>query len=108
MLTLAGLWSKTRESLLGDTIKPKPTGDLAYRVLLENDKLKDTELTKITSKAQVCLWVGPECHAIYYPLKNNTVSNIVLLVPDNLPEDVRRASGDLDEMREIFTAWEPR
>lgn len=45
---------------------------------------------------------------MYYPLKNNTLLNVVLLVPDNLPEAVAKAPGDLEEMHEIFKDWDPR
>jgi salicylate hydroxylase len=34
--------------------------------------------------------------------------NLVLLVPDNLPEGVAKASGDIGEMHEIFNGWDPR
>ena len=34
--------------------------------------------------------------------------NIVLLVPDNLPEAVAKAPGDVEEMNEIFKNWDPR
>jgi len=34
--------------------------------------------------------------------------NIVLLVPDNLPEAVAKAPGDIEEMHEIFKNWDPR
>lgn len=33
--------------------------------------------------------------------------NIVLLVPDNLPEDVSKQAGEISEMRELFTKWDP-
>jgi len=33
--------------------------------------------------------------------------NIVLLVPDDLPADVARKPGSLDEMRALFTSWDP-
>jgi salicylate hydroxylase len=35
------------------------------------------------------------------------MSNMVLLAPDNLPPDVARAPGDIDEMRAIFKDWDP-
>lgn len=54
------------------------------------------------------LWAGPGCHAICYPLKGNSLINIVLLAPDNLPEGVARAAGDLDEMLDVFRDWDPR
>lgn len=87
---------------------PLPTGDLAYRILLRREDIKDKDLREFTSIPRVCLWVGPECHVMYYPLKNNSLLNIVLLVPDNLPEEVAKAPGDLAEMATIFENWDPR
>lgn len=93
--------------MLGYTASPTPTGDLAYRIVLNFDQVKDPEVLRFLSKPQVHLWAGPDCHAIYYPLRNNTMCNIVLLVPDNLPENVARAPGSIDEMKEIFRNWVP-
>lgn len=76
--------------------------------MLRVEDIDDQELREFASIPRVCLWVGPGCHAIYYPLKNNTMLNIVLLVPDNLPEAVAKAPGDLEEMHEIFKSWDPR
>ncbi|OBT97710.1 hypothetical protein VE01_05027 [Pseudogymnoascus verrucosus] len=102
-----GLWSRCRSSMLGYIASPTPTGDLAYRIVLNFDQVKDPEVLRFLSKPQVHLWAGPDCHAIYYPLRNNTMCNIVLLVPDNLPENVARAPGSIDEMKEIFRNWDP-
>lgn len=33
--------------------------------------------------------------------------NVVLLVPDDLPPDVAKAQGDLEEMVELFKGWDP-
>lgn len=42
-----------------------------------------------------------------YSLKGGEEYNIVLLVPDNLPPNVRRAEGDIDEMMALFEGWDP-
>ena len=34
--------------------------------------------------------------------------NLVLLVPDDLPPNVARQKGSLDEMRALFTNWDPK
>lgn len=102
-----GLWSKARAQFLGNNDLPLPTGDLAYRIVLHTDTIDDEDLREIVSKPQVHLWVGPDCHAIYYPLRNNTMINIVLLVPDDLPENVAKAPGDIGQMRELFRDWDP-
>jgi len=35
------------------------------------------------------------------------MANIVLLVPDDLPDDVTKMPGDLSEMKVIFEKWDP-
>ncbi|RVX74753.1 hypothetical protein B0A52_01030 [Exophiala mesophila] len=102
-----GLWSKARSEFLATNDPPFPTGDLAYRIVLNTDMIIDQDMKEFVSKPRVHLWAGPQCHAIYYPLRNNTMINIVLLVPDNLPENVAKASGDLEEMKELFRDWDP-
>ncbi|OAL54678.1 FAD/NAD(P)-binding domain-containing protein [Pyrenochaeta sp. DS3sAY3a] len=80
-------------------------GDL---IIAADDEIKDRELRHYFETPRVVLWAGPDCHAICYPLKGGSLINIVLLVPDTLPEGVARAAGDLDEMLEIFRDWDPR
>lgn len=106
-LTREGLWSRCRSSFLGHPTPPIPTGDLAYRIVLRRDDIHDETLRDFMATPRVRLWVGPECHAIYYPLRDNTMCNIVLLVPDNLPENVAKSAGDLAEMHAIFQDWDP-
>ncbi|PSN71900.1 FAD/NAD(P)-binding domain-containing protein [Corynespora cassiicola Philippines] len=103
-----GLWSTCRKDFLETPSRPLPTGDLAYRVIIPVQDIQDYELRSFFETPRVALWVGPDCHAICYPLKANSLLNIVLLVPDTLPEGVSRASGNLDEMRSIFKDWDPR
>lgn len=59
-----GIASNTREILLGRKDPPKPTGDLAYRLLLKTEEmLKDPELRGFVEDPQVNYWLGPDCHA---------------------------------------------
>ncbi|KAJ5904880.1 uncharacterized protein N7473_001796, partial [Penicillium subrubescens] len=112
--SLPELISDKGERFTGDLIiaadgeyPPLPTGDLAYRIVLHTKDLEHKELLDFTKKSRVCLWVGPGCHAIYYPLRNNSMINIVLLVPDNLPDNVAKMPGSISEMKEIFQSWDP-
>lgn len=102
-----GLWSRCRESFLGQKDQPLPTGDLAYRIVLTLDQISDPEVREWISKPSVHIWIGPGSHAIGYSLRASTMYNIVLLCPDNLPKDVARQSGSVDEMRELFADWDP-
>ncbi|KAF2008783.1 FAD/NAD(P)-binding domain-containing protein [Aaosphaeria arxii CBS 175.79] len=103
-----GLWSKCRESLWGKAHSPIPTGDLAYRVILQVQDIEDDALRHFFETPRVALWAGPDCHVICYPVKANKLLNLVLLVPDNLPEGVSRVPGDIGEMLQIFQDWDPR
>ena len=51
--------------------------------------------------------MGPYAHAVAYSLLGGQILNVVLLVRDNLPPDVAKAEGDLEEMVKLFEGWDP-
>lgn len=105
-----GLWSKCRERFLatmGKQDAPLPTGDLAYRIMLHLDDVKDVELRDWISKPSCQFWIGPGSHVVAYSLRNGTQFNLVLLAPDDLPDNVARQPGSLDEMKQLFAHWDP-
>lgn len=107
VLAADGIWSDTRRNLLGMDVRPKPTGDLAYRILLDRESITDVTLRDWLDTPGINIWVGPEMHAVGYSIKGGQWLNLVLLVKDNLPEDVMKAEGDLAEMKAIFQGWDP-
>lgn len=103
-----GLWSSTRSSFLQRALLPKPTGDLAYRIVLRADQVRDdAELHDIITCPGIRIWMGPGAHAVAYSLLGGQMLNVVLLVPDDLPPAVVKAEGDLDEMAKLFEGWDP-
>ncbi|KAI5358455.1 putative FAD-binding domain, FAD/NAD(P)-binding domain superfamily [Septoria linicola] len=106
-----GLWSKCRQRYLATQGKtedaPLPTGDLAYRIVLDIKDVQDQEIRDIIEKPSAQFWIGPEAHVVAYSIRGGTMSNIVLLVPDNLPANVAKQEGSVDEMRAIFKDWDP-
>ncbi|KAL8638354.1 MAG: hypothetical protein Q9228_004489 [Teloschistes exilis] len=103
-----GLWSPSRSYLLGTQSIPQSTGDLAYRIVLTTDDVKESqELHDIIAKSGIRIWLGPRSHAVAYSLLGGQMLNIVLLVPDDLPPDVVKANGDLGEMVKLFNGWDP-
>lgn len=102
-----GLWSRCRSNLLGTDDMPRPTGDLAYRVVLDLHQLDDPELESWVNNPTVHFWIGPGAHAVGYSLRDGTMYNIVLLVPDDLPPGVSRDSGSVEEMQALFKDWDP-
>lgn len=102
-----GLWSRCREAFVGKKDEPIPTGDLAYRIVLEADEISDPDLKSLVQNPEVHFWIGPGTHAVGYSLRGGRMYNIVLLVPDNLPVGVSRQTGSVEEMRELFVGWDP-
>ncbi|KAF2234586.1 FAD/NAD(P)-binding domain-containing protein [Viridothelium virens] len=102
-----GLWSKCRSCFLKSSDPPLPTGDLAYRIVLEADKIADKELRGWVERPQCHFWIGPESHVVAYSVRGGKMYNIVLLVPDDLPEDVAKRPGNVEEMMGLFEGWDP-
>ncbi|KAF2472788.1 salicylate hydroxylase-like protein [Lindgomyces ingoldianus] len=102
-----GLWSTTRSVFLGRNDAPLPTGDLAFRIVLRLEQIQDPKLRKMVQEPGVRFWVGPDAHVVAYSLRGGTMYNVVLLVPDDLPDSVARIEGSLDEMRGLFQGWDP-
>lgn len=102
-----GLWSTCRSAFLGRKDPPLPTGDLAYRVVLDIDQIHDLDLRAIVENHACRFWAGPDAHVVAYSMRGGKMFNVVLLVPDDLEEGVARTQGDIDEMRKLFEGWDP-
>ncbi|KAM0237866.1 hypothetical protein ACHAP5_008874 [Fusarium lateritium] len=102
-----GLWSRCRGAFLGTQDMPKATGDLAYRVVLNLDDIKDPDLIDWVRNSSCHFWIGPGAHAVGYSLRGGNMYNIVLLVPDDLPQGVGRLPGSVDQMKALFQGWDP-
>ena len=102
-----GLWSNSRNIFIGRNVNPKPTGDLAYRIMLRLEDVTDPELVNWISKPSVTFWVGPNSHVVGYSVRKGQAFNLVLLCPDDLPENVSIAKGSVTEMRKLFENWDP-
>jgi salicylate hydroxylase len=106
-----GLWSKCRQKymeLIGEEAgEPLPTGDLAYRIILKTDDVQDQQLKDWIANPSCQFWIGPDSHVVAYSVRNGTMFNLVLLVPDDLPANVARQPGSLEEMRRLFENWDP-
>ncbi|KAI2742891.1 hypothetical protein DTO013E5_5014 [Penicillium roqueforti] len=77
-----GLWSTMREFIMDGPSPPLETGDLAYRgmfSLQELTVLNDPDVEKLVAASDVQVWMGPEKHVVFYPIKNKTEFNLVLL-----------------------------
>ncbi|KAI9777405.1 MAG: hypothetical protein M1839_008918 [Geoglossum umbratile] len=102
-----GLWSTSRDLFLGRHAPAKLTGDIAYRIVLHRNEIIDPELREWVARPRAQFWAGPHSHAAGYSVRGGEMFNLVLLCPDDLVGDVRRAEGNTEEMRGRFEGWDP-
>src|SRR5262249_5767201 len=102
-----GLWSDCRAAFTQKNDPPQPTGDLAYRVVLDLDQVFDPDLRLLISRPTLQLWIGPGSHAVGYSLRAGRQYNMVVTAPDDLPEGVSRQPGAVEELRARVEKWDP-
>ena len=76
-----GLWSTIRALLLSDGL-PRRTGHLAYRALIQQAVLPE----RLRSQ-NVTAWLGPNMHAVQYPVRSGDWLNVVVFIHGNVPDD---------------------
>jgi salicylate hydroxylase len=67
---------------LGHEHPPEETGALAYRGIFSLKELKalnDPQVDDLLKADKVQNWLGPGKHCVFYPLRNHTEYNIVLM-----------------------------
>lgn len=88
----------------------KPTGDAAYRVLIPKEEmLGDKRALELLNHNVGMRWMGPGGHVMAYPIKNNSVYNMVLLHPqkkDAPNEESWTNKGDKQEMLSFYHDWD--
>ena len=69
--------------------KPSPPteyGDLAYRATFSRSQLEalnDPSIEEMCAKKRAVMWLGPDKHCIFYPIRAGSAFNLVLLRPDD-------------------------
>ncbi|KAL3300740.1 salicylate hydroxylase [Colletotrichum asianum] len=104
-----GLYSICRNQLLGTPSSAVETGDLAYRASFPAEQLKtlnDGAVDELCSRKQVTVWVGPQKHTVFYPVRDGKEFNLVLIRPDNMAPGERHIEGDVGEMRQSYEGWD--
>ena len=66
-----GMWSKTRQKIVGDG-KPRVSGHIAYRAVLKRE-----DVPADLWHPDVVLWAGPRTHLVHYPLRRGELYNLV-------------------------------
>lgn len=74
-----GIKSAVRDTINGAPCEPIDTGDVAYRILVPaKPLLADPEMRHLVTNPWAVHWMGPEGHAVGYPLRGGELYNIII------------------------------
>lgn len=107
-----GIKSVVRNIINGSSIDPVDTGDVAYRILVPvKPLLNDPDTRELVTNPWATHWIGPEAHAVGYPLRGGTQYNIIIDVTHNtdlgqpIGLDEWRSEADNAHLIERFKDW---
>lgn len=113
-----GIKSSVRDAINGTPLPPQDTGDVAYRILVPaRPLLDDPEMAPLVKEPWAMHWLGPEGHAVGYPLRNAELYNIIIDVTHSsdlgepLPSDgsqIWKSARSNQELVERFKDWCPQ
>ncbi|KAF5694894.1 salicylate hydroxylase [Fusarium globosum] len=112
VVSAEGIKSSIRDEVNGEPIEPVDTGDVAYRILVSTESLlKDPETRYLVENAWAVHWLGPEGHAVGYPLRNGELYNIIIDIThqsdkgQHLLDDQWKVQADNRELVDRFKDW---
>jgi salicylate hydroxylase len=70
-----GLWSRVRKHVVVNNLPPRVTGHLAFRAMVAQSELPQHLRSQI-----VTAWMGPDFHAVHYPVRSGDWLNVVCIV----------------------------
>jgi len=74
-----GIKSSVRDIINQRPLAPQDTGDVAYRILVPAAPLlADPEMAYLVQNPWAVHWMGPEGHAVGYPLREGELYNIII------------------------------
>lgn len=74
-----GIKSAVRDIINGSPCEPVDTGDVAFRILVPaGPLLEDPEMRPYVKEPWAVHWMGPEAHAVGYPLRGSELYNIII------------------------------
>lgn len=97
-----GLWSRVRQSVVGDG-KPRVSGHIAYRAVLRRE-----DVPAHLWSDDVLLWGGEKTHLVHYPLRRGELFNLVAVFHSNKYDEGWNTFGDTAELNERFAEAVPQ
>ena len=77
-----GLWSQVRRQVVDNDVPPRVTGHLAFRAMVPQSALPQALRTQV-----VTAWMGPDFHAVHYPVRSGEWLNVVCIVHGKVSGD---------------------
>jgi salicylate hydroxylase len=96
-----GVKSAVRQQYVGDPVRV--SGHVVYRAVADaRDFPADLKLNA------PCLWAGPDCHLVHYPLRGGEQYNVVVTFHSRGREEWGVTDGSRDEVMSYFAGIGPR
>jgi len=90
-----GVRSAVRQQYVGDGIRV--SGHVVFRAVIDA-----SEFPKALRFTAPCIWVGPNCHLVHYPLKGGDKFNLAVTFHSEQPEEWGSMDGDPAEVQRYF------
>ncbi len=92
-----GLWSQVRKQVVENDSVPRVTGHLAFRAMLAQSELPAALRSQV-----VTAWMGPDFHAVQYPVHAGEWLNVVCIVHGKVAGDPQSwdHSANAQELRQ--------
>jgi salicylate hydroxylase len=90
-----GVKSTVRQQLVGDAVRV--SGHVVYRAVVE-----EKDFPANLKWNAPCVWVGPNCHLVHYPMRGGEQYNVVVTFHSRKPEEWGVTEGSQDEVMSYF------
>lgn len=104
-----GIHSRIRDIVIGPDA-PRCSGDVAYRTMLPMATIvARPKLREMFAAPVLNNWMGPGRHLVHYPVRADTILNVLAVVPGDAPiPESWSASASPRELTASFEGWDSR
>ncbi|OAA40909.1 Monooxygenase, FAD-binding protein [Metarhizium rileyi] len=98
----------TIRSIMHPSKQPIATGEYAYRTLFRRSQLSSPSFQHLlsTSGTSRC-WMGPLANAVFYPLQDGTLFNLVIAIADQQFNNTCDETTLLSSVKSWLSGWDP-
>lgn len=96
-----GTWSTLRQKVLGQDIAPQPSGHSAYRITVDREQVRDTDLLELMSSTQSRVWTGRGSYALCFPIRGGAQLSVLLITPSNDSPSDSSARTAVEELKKF-------